>query len=122
MPLVRPITVAPAWRVTIDLTIKLVDALPQLLKRARHPLNARPRLKQRLHDRLTPGLIDILGPLAVHERNIPCTMKDSCSRPRHPLNAYEYLAVPGDYTMACVRTGDSVTCRGGNQAVVTFPV
>jgi hypothetical protein len=49
-------------------------------------------------------------------------MKDSCSRPRHPLNAYEYLAVPGDYTMACVRTGDSVTCRGGNQAVVTFPV
>ena len=26
------------------------------------------------------------------------------------------------YTMACVRTGDSVTCRGGNQAVVTFPV
>ena len=46
----------------------------------------------------------------------------------------EYLSVPGDsveidvhspvtgqtYTMACVRTGDKVTCRGGNQAVVTF--
>ena len=48
----------------------------------------------------------------------------------------EYFAVPGDsveidvhspvtgktYTMSCVRTGDSVTCRGGNQAVVKFPV
>lgn len=48
----------------------------------------------------------------------------------------EYLAVPGDsveidvhspvtgktYTMACVRSGDSVSCRGGNHAVVTFPV
>jgi hypothetical protein len=48
----------------------------------------------------------------------------------------EYFAVPGDsveievfspvtgqtYTMACVRSGDSVTCRGGNQAVVTFGV
>ena len=45
-----------------------------------------------------------------------------------------YFDVPGDsveidvhspvtgktYTMACVRTGDSVTCRGGNQAVVQF--
>ena len=45
-----------------------------------------------------------------------------------------YFDVPGDsveidvhspvtgktYTMACVRTGDSVTCRGGNQAVVRF--
>jgi hypothetical protein len=50
-------------------------------------------------------------------------------------NVHEkYLAVPGDsveidvyspvtrqtYTMACVRTGDNVTCRGGNQAVVRF--
>ena len=48
----------------------------------------------------------------------------------------EYFAVPGDsveievlspvtgqtYTMACVRTGDKVTCRGGNHAVVTFGV
>ncbi len=47
-----------------------------------------------------------------------------------------YFAVPGDsveidvhspatgktYAMACVRTGDSVTCRGGNQAVVRFDV
>ncbi len=47
-----------------------------------------------------------------------------------------YFDVPGDsveidvhspvtgktYTMACVRTGDSVTCRGGNQAVVQFSV
>ena len=46
----------------------------------------------------------------------------------------EYFSVPGDsveinvyspvtkqtYTMACVRTGDRVTCRGGNNAVVTF--
>ncbi|MGV0741132.1 peptidoglycan-binding domain-containing protein [Mycolicibacterium sp. XJ870] len=45
-----------------------------------------------------------------------------------------YFAVPGDsveidvfspatqktYRMACVRTGDRVTCRGGNAAVVTF--
>ncbi len=45
-----------------------------------------------------------------------------------------YLAVPGDsveidvhspvtgktYAMACVRTGDKVTCRGGNEAVVQF--
>jgi hypothetical protein len=50
-------------------------------------------------------------------------------------NVHEaYFAVPGDsveveafspvtgqtYTMACVRTGDTVTCRGGKQAVVTF--
>jgi hypothetical protein len=48
----------------------------------------------------------------------------------------EYFSVPGDsveidvfspvtektYTMSCVRNGDSVTCRGGNNAVVTFPV
>jgi peptidoglycan hydrolase-like protein with peptidoglycan-binding domain len=48
----------------------------------------------------------------------------------------KYFAVPGDsveidvfspvtkqtYTMACVRTGDQVTCRGGNNAVVTFSV
>jgi peptidoglycan hydrolase-like protein with peptidoglycan-binding domain len=48
----------------------------------------------------------------------------------------KYFAVPGDsveidvfspvtkqtYTMACVRTGDRVTCRGGNNAVVTFTV
>jgi hypothetical protein len=48
----------------------------------------------------------------------------------------EYFAVPGDsveievlspvtgqtYTMACVRTGDKVTCRGGNHAMVTFGV
>ncbi len=27
-----------------------------------------------------------------------------------------------NYTMACVRTGDIVTCRGENEAVVTFPV
>ena len=47
-----------------------------------------------------------------------------------------YFDVPGDsvevdayspvtgqtYTMNCVRTGDTVTCRGGNQAVVTFKV
>lgn len=46
----------------------------------------------------------------------------------------EYFDVPGDsveidvyspvtgqtYTMNCVRTGDTVTCRGGNEAVVTF--
>lgn len=45
-----------------------------------------------------------------------------------------YFAVPGDsveievfspvtgqtYEMACVKTGDKVTCRGGNNAVVTF--
>lgn len=45
-----------------------------------------------------------------------------------------YFSVPGDsvqidvfspvtkktYTMACVRDGDWVTCRGGNSAVVTF--
>jgi peptidoglycan hydrolase-like protein with peptidoglycan-binding domain len=45
-----------------------------------------------------------------------------------------YFSVPGDsveidvfspvtkktYTMACVRSGDWVTCRGGNNAVVTF--
>jgi hypothetical protein len=51
-------------------------------------------------------------------------------------NVHEkYLSVPGDsveidvyspvtgqtYAMACVRTGDAVTCRGGNQAVVRFP-
>jgi peptidoglycan hydrolase-like protein with peptidoglycan-binding domain len=48
----------------------------------------------------------------------------------------KYFSVPGDsveidvfspvtkqtYTMACVRTGDRVTCRGGNNAVVTFSV
>lgn len=48
----------------------------------------------------------------------------------------EYFSVPGDsvqidvyspatnqtYTMACVREGDLVTCRGGNNAVVTFDV
>jgi hypothetical protein len=47
----------------------------------------------------------------------------------------KYLSVPGDsveidvdspvtgqtYTMACVRSGDTVTCRGGNEAVVRFP-
>ncbi|GAT05491.1 peptidoglycan-binding domain-containing protein [Mycolicibacterium fortuitum] len=47
----------------------------------------------------------------------------------------EYFAVPGDsvqinvfspvthqtYTMACVREGGWVTCRGGNNAVVQFP-
>ena len=47
-----------------------------------------------------------------------------------------YLDVPGDsveidvhspvtgktYTMNCVRTGDTVTCRGGNEAVVRFEV
>ena len=46
----------------------------------------------------------------------------------------KYFSVPGDsveidvyspvtkqtYTMACVRTEDWVTCRGGNNAVVTF--
>jgi hypothetical protein len=46
----------------------------------------------------------------------------------------EYFAVPGDsveievfspvtgktYTMACVKNGRHVTCRGGNEAVVTF--
>ena len=26
------------------------------------------------------------------------------------------------YTMACVRSGDHVTCRGGNNAVVRFTV
>jgi peptidoglycan hydrolase-like protein with peptidoglycan-binding domain len=45
-----------------------------------------------------------------------------------------YFSVPGEsveidvyspvtqqtYTMACVKTGDQVTCRGGNNAVVTF--
>ena len=45
-----------------------------------------------------------------------------------------YFFVPGDsveiavyspvtnktYTMGCVRTGDEVTCRGGNEAVVRF--
>lgn len=48
----------------------------------------------------------------------------------------EYFAVPGDsveidvhspvtgqtYTMNCVKTGRRVTCRGGNEAVVTFTV
>jgi hypothetical protein len=48
----------------------------------------------------------------------------------------KYFEVPGDsveidvhspvtgktYTMNCVRTGDVVTCRGGNEAVVTFSV
>jgi hypothetical protein len=48
----------------------------------------------------------------------------------------QYFSVPGDsveidvyspvtqqtYTMSCVRTGDRVTCRGGNNAVVTFSV
>ena len=48
----------------------------------------------------------------------------------------EYFSGPGDsveidvyspvtqqtYSMACVRTGDWVTCRGGNNAVVTFSV
>jgi hypothetical protein len=48
----------------------------------------------------------------------------------------KYFSVPGDsveidvfspvtkktYTLACVRTGDHVTCRGGNDAVVTFSV
>ncbi len=48
----------------------------------------------------------------------------------------EYFAVPGDsveisvfspvtkqtYTMACVRTDNRVTCRGGNNAEVTFYV
>jgi hypothetical protein len=47
-----------------------------------------------------------------------------------------YFAVPGDsveidvfspvtgqtYTMSCVRTGDRVTCRGGNNAVVRFAI
>jgi hypothetical protein len=46
----------------------------------------------------------------------------------------KYFSVPGDsveiavyspvtnktYTMGCVRTGDKVTCRGGNEAVVRF--
>jgi len=46
----------------------------------------------------------------------------------------KYFAVPGDsveievhspvtgqtYTMACVKSGRRVTCRGGNDAVVTF--
>jgi hypothetical protein len=26
------------------------------------------------------------------------------------------------YTMSCVRTGDRVTCRGGNNAVVRFAI
>lgn len=48
----------------------------------------------------------------------------------------KYFSVPGDsveidvyspvtkqtYTMACVRAGDRVTCRGGNNAVVAFSV
>lgn len=47
-----------------------------------------------------------------------------------------YFAVPGDsveidvfspvtgqtYAMSCVRTGDRVTCRGGNNAVVRFAI
>jgi hypothetical protein len=47
----------------------------------------------------------------------------------------KYVSVPGDsveidvyspvtgqtYAMACVRSGDTVTCRGGNEAVVRFP-
>jgi hypothetical protein len=58
----------------------------------------------------------------------------SCPFAKNVFDAY--FAVPGDsveieafspvtgqtYTMACVRSGDSVTCRGGNQAVVRFPV
>jgi hypothetical protein len=58
----------------IELTIKLVDALTQLLQRAPHPLNARPRLTQRLRDRLRPASWTSPRPLAVHERNIPCPM------------------------------------------------
>jgi hypothetical protein len=53
------------------------------------------------------------------------------------LNVVEqYNSVPGDsvvidvyspvteqtYTMNCVRAGNTVTCRGGNNAVVTFNV
>ena len=58
--------------------------------------------------------------------------KTSCPFAKNVRDAY--FAVPGDsveidvhspvtgktYTMACVRSGDSVTCRGGNQAVVRF--
>jgi hypothetical protein len=32
-----------------------------------------------------------------------------------------YSPVTGEtYSMNCVKTGDTVTCRGGNEAVVTF--
>lgn len=64
--------------------------------------------------------------------NIHAGPNTSCPFAKNVREAY--LAVPGDsveidvhspvtdknYTMACVRTGDSVTCRGGNQAVVKF--
>lgn len=56
----------------------------------------------------------------------------SCPFARNVRDAY--FAVPGDsveidayspitgktYRMNCVKTGDTVTCRGGNEAVVTF--
>ena len=58
--------------------------------------------------------------------------KTSCPFARNVRD--EYFNVPGDsveidvhspvtgktYRMACVKTGDKVTCRGGNEAVVTF--
>ncbi len=59
---------------------------------------------------------------------------DSTSCPFAKNVREAYFSVPGDsvevdvhspvtgktYTMACVRTGDTVTCRGGNRAVVKF--
>ncbi len=58
--------------------------------------------------------------------------KTSCPFAKNVRDAY--FAVPGDsveidvyspvtkqtYTMNCVQTGETVTCRGGNQAVVRF--
>ena len=62
---------------------------------------------------------------------------DRTRRARLPKTFREkYFSVPGDsieidayspvtgktYTMSCIRNGQVVTCRGGNEAVVTFSV
>lgn len=61
-------------------------------------------------------------------------VSDSTSCPFAKNVREAYFSVPGDsvevevhspvtgkdYVMACVKSGTSVTCRGGNAAVVTF--
>jgi hypothetical protein len=62
------------------------------------------------------------------------SVSDSTSCPFAKNVREAYFSVPGDsveievhspatgkdYVMACVKTGDTVTCRGGNAAVVKF--
>jgi len=64
------------------------------------------------------------------------SVSDSTSCPFAKNVREAYFSIPGDsveieahspatgkdFVMACVRTGNTVTCRGGNAAVVKFAV